>query len=206
MNAEHRIYSIGYGNRPFDDFLKLLRRHRIDAVADVRSTPHSARFPDFSQPSFESRAKSEGLKYVFLGDLLGARPSDPELYENGRASYDAMARSSAFRQGLERVESGSEKFSIALLCAEKDPIDCHRAILIARHLIREGYNVTHVDADGELETHSELELRLLKLYKLDQTSLFGADSVAAVLSEAYDRRGRELAYDVDAAYRARIVL
>ncbi|MGP6159409.1 MAG: DUF488 family protein [Vulcanimicrobiaceae bacterium] len=197
------IYTVGYGNRPIDEVLSLIAHYGVQVVADVRSWPYSARFPDFSREALSAHLKQASVMYVFLGDELGARPTDPDLYVAGRVSYEAMARSSAFRGGIERVELGIEKYRCALLCAEKDPLDCHRAVLIGRCLQSEGIEVQHIDASGEIEAQEALEWRLLRRYKLEQVPLFDSVSSKAATDEAYARRGKELAYDIDAAYRAR---
>lgn len=201
--ARDVVLTIGYGNRPIDAFLGLIKRHEIDAICDVRSSPYSSRFPDFSREPLREALLGIGTKYVFLGEELGARPSGADMYEGGRASYEAMKKSSAFRQGIERIEAGLKTYSLALLCAEKDPLNCHRSILIARTLVRNGYVVNHIGAKDELESHSDLESRLLRMFGLDQGLLFGSLDRLEALEEAYRRRGHDLAYDVDAAYRGR---
>jgi uncharacterized protein (DUF488 family) len=199
MSARNPVYTIGYGNRSAVEFLALLKRYDIHVVCDVRSSPYSSRFPDFSREPLQVLLQQSATKYLFMGDLLGARPSDPDCYEDGRASYSAMAKSSAFRQGIERLEMGAEKFRIVVMCAERDPLDCHRAILISKPLVDDGVDVLHVDGHGQSEPHRQLEARLLKRFKLDQTSLFGAQSEEEALAQAYKRRGHDLAYDALAA-------
>lgn len=197
------IYTVGYGNRPVIDFLSLLKQYKIEVVCDVRSVPYSSRYPDYTRETLRESLHGIGTKYVFLGAELGARPLDPDLYENGRACYVAMANSLAFRRGVERVEAGLNKYSLALLCAEKDPLDCHRAILIAPALVAKGIIVNHIDAKGGLERHEQLESRLLSMFGLDQAPLFGSPSDAKPIEEAYRRRSYDLAYDVEAAHRER---
>lgn len=199
----NELLTVGYGNREFDAFAALLRRYRIEIVCDVRSTPYSARYDSFNRETLEVLLREPKIKYLFLGEDLGARPSDPDLYVAGRASYEAMKRSSMYRHGIERLEIGIGSYRIAVMCAEKDPLDCHRAVLISRMLADDGVCVQHIGSDGELESHAKLERRMLKKYHLLQASLFEPSSNSAALAEAYDKRGAELAYDVDAAYRAR---
>lgn len=201
--ASAMLYTIGYGNRTIGDFLGLLKRYEIKAVCDVRSVPYSSRYPDYVREALCEALRRIDIDYVFLGRELGARPSDPELYENGRASYQAMAKSPVFLGGIQRVKNGLTKYSIALLCAERDPLDCHRAILISPVLVEDGIAVTHIDSKGDLESHGDLESRLLRKLGLDQARLFGAPSDVRPIEEAYRRRGLDLAYDVEAAYRAR---
>jgi|ERR1700736_1666883 len=197
------ILTVGYGSRTIDEFVELMHRYHVEVVCDVRSTPYSTRYGDFNREVFQRAMKEAGLKYLFLGDLLGARPSDPDLYVAGRASYDAMARSSMFRQGIERLEAGMDSYQISLMCAEKDPLDCHRAILIARTLQSDGVSVRHIDASGSIELQHDLEKRMLRRYGLEQKSLFDSSPDSAAMLLAYERRGSDLAYDVDAAYKAR---
>jgi len=202
MDGPNPVYTLGYGNRSIEDFLSLLQRYEIEVVCDVRSAPYSSRFPDFSREVLQAALKGCGLRYLFMGELLGARPSDPDCYENGRVSYDLLSKSSAFRQGIERVETGAETLRIALMCAEKDPLDCHRAVLISRWLSHSGISILHIDATGDIETHSQFEARLLKRFKLDQASLFDLRSNEEALNEAYIRRGHDLAFDAAAVYSA----
>jgi uncharacterized protein (DUF488 family) len=201
--ASETVYTIGYGNRLPVDFLDLLQRYEIQAVCDVRSLPYSSRYPDYARVPLREALRARNIRYVFLGKELGARPSDPDLYENGRASYQAMATSPAFRQGIERIKKGLAEYSIALLCAERDPLDCHRAILIAPSLVAAGIAVSHIDQRGALESQAGLERRLLRKVGMDQSALFAGPSDVNPIEEAYKRRGRELAYDIDAAYQAK---
>ncbi len=199
----NEILTVGYGNRDINAFLALLRRYRIDVICDVRSTPYSARYESFNRETLQIVLRESGIRYLFLGELLGARPSDPDLYVAGRASYEAMEQSSMYRQGIERLEIGMGSYRIAIMCAEKDPLDCHRAVLIGRTLVRNGTPVQHIGPDGRLEPHAELERRMLRKCGLLQASLFEPSSDSATLAEAYKKRGAELAYDIEAAYRKR---
>src|SRR5450755_2192905 len=132
------LFTIGYGNREFEDFVSLLRRYEIEIICDVRSTPYSARYECFNREVLQQALREYAIQYLFLGELLGARPSDPDMYINGRASYEAMERSSAYSHGIERLETGMERYRVAVMCAEKDPLDCHRAVLVGRMLSEDG--------------------------------------------------------------------
>jgi uncharacterized protein (DUF488 family) len=197
------LFTIGYGNRTVEEFMRLLAQYQIDTVCDVRSIPYSKRFPAFGRELLCKSLSDRGIEYIFLGDELGVRPSDPKLYAAGRASYEAMSKSEPFNRGLQRLAAGTRTRVIALLCAEKDPLDCHRAILIAPLLRSREYVVKHIDARGKIETQSALEHRLLRCYGLDQPSLFATGDDGGAVGDAYHRRGEELAYDIDAAYQGR---
>ena len=70
--------------------------------------------------------------------------------------------------GLERIYRGAKHHQIALMCAEQDPITCHRAILVCKHLRNAGLDVQHILKTGRLEPHEHLEHRLLKLHNLSE--------------------------------------
>ncbi len=185
------VYSIGHSNHTIARFVALLRGQEVSAVADVRSVPYSRRLPHFGKAELQQSLKTAGIAYVFLGDQLGARPKDPACYHDGQVDYDLIAATAAFRAGLTRVEQGAERYRLALLCAEREPLDCHRTILVSRHLQDRGAEIRHILADGTLEPHSATEDRLLRQTNLETGDLFGTKSDrGALLREAYRRRSR----------------
>lgn len=187
-----QVFTIGHSNHSAEALMSLLQRHVIEVVADVRSSPVSRRCPQFSRNELKLTLAEAGIRYVFLGDQLGARPKDRDCYVDGRVKYDRLASTAAFQAGLDRVMLGSTEYRVALLCAEKDPLDCHRTILVARHLAERGLDVMHILADGALEAHGETMDRLLASLQLCSDDLFLARE--AILSQAYDRQGDKIAF------------
>jgi uncharacterized protein (DUF488 family) len=168
-----KILTIGHSNHTIETFIELLHQHQVTALADVRSSPYSRRFPQFNQSALKTALKTANIAYVPLGDNLGARPRDRNCYINGMARYDLIAATEAFKIGLNRLIQGSEKYQISLMCAEQDPIVCHRAILICPHLKNAGLEIYHIHKNGDLESNEDLENRVLKqnnLYKLSKLS------------------------------------
>ena len=166
--------------------------HQIAAVADVRSSPFSARLQQFNKPVLKAALEKAGIAYVFLGNELGARRSEQSCYINGQARYDLIEKTPAFNEGIARVLKGIEKYRMTLLCAEKDPITCHRTILVCRELRRRGVEIDHILTDGKLESHRDLEKRLRAQLGLDQPSLF--ETAEQQLEEAYNRQALKIAY------------
>src|SRR5690349_15744400 len=186
------LFSIGHSNHSIDRFLELARGAGITAIADVRSTPASRRYPWFNQARLAPRLAAEGIAYVPLGDALGGRPRDQHLYrDDGVADYDAMARTEEFRAGLDRVADGMRRYRVCLMCAEREPRDCHRGLLVARALTERGLAIGHVLADATVEPHVHTEERLLALAGAS-TDLF-ADRDQR-LAAAYARRAGTAAY------------
>lgn len=161
-----QIFTVGHSNHSPEKFLDLLKWHEVTAIADVRSFPVSRRCPHFSQSPLKKLLEVEGIAYVFLGDQLGARPKETECYVEGKARYELIAQTEAFSRGLERICQGAKKHRIALMCAEQDPIICHRTILVCKYLRNAGLEIKHILKNGDLESHNHLEERLLTLHNL----------------------------------------
>ncbi len=168
------MFTIGHSNHPIEHFINLLTAHRISAIADVRSSPYSEYSPQFNRELIQQKLQDANIEYVFLGRELGARRTEESCYVSGQAKYDAIRNLPAFRNGLHRVLEGIEQYTVALLCAEADPLSCHRTILVCPELkaLRPDLKINHILADGSLESHEEAERRLVKLHKL-QPELFG---------------------------------
>ncbi|MBD2199906.1 MULTISPECIES: DUF488 domain-containing protein [Calothrix] len=206
------IFTIGHSNHSIETFITLLQQHGVTALADVRSHPYSRYLPHFSQSPLKSALVNAGISYVFLGRELGARPSDLTCYVDGKAVYAKIASTPQFADGIQRILKGAENYKIALMCAEKDPITCHRAILICHELRNFNLRINHILTNGQLEPHEVLEERLLGLHQLQppelpkqiQLSLF--DNIALPepstmpysreesLQKAYHQQGEQIAY------------
>lgn len=193
MNATPLVLTIGHSNHPWPEFLKLLQANEVACILDVRSIPASRRFPQFDREAFERALKEAGIGYRYLGDRLGGRPKDTICYAGGAVDYARVAATKAFRDGLDEAAALSRERRCCLLCAEKDALDCHRSILVARHLAPKGFSITHIHGDGRLETQSEFEQRLVAADE-DAPLLAGVEDARALLQLAYNRRGRRMAF------------
>jgi len=142
------LMTIGHSNLPADRFITLLRDSEVSAVIDVRSVPFSRWCPWFSSKPLATGLAAEGLAYLQLGDELGGRPRDPQLYCDGIADYEAMARRPEFCAGLDRVIDETRRHRVCLLCSEREPLDCHRCLLVGRALAERGVTPGHIHADG----------------------------------------------------------
>jgi uncharacterized protein (DUF488 family) len=190
------LFTIGHSTHSREKFLELLRQHRIEAVADVRSSPYSQFNPHFNREPLQLALRQQGISYVFLGEELGARRSEPECYVNGKVDYSLIARTPSFIRGLDRLVQGAAKMRVAIMCAEKDPLDCHRCILVSPRLKERGIHVQHILAAGALESQEAVERRLVQKFNLTQGELFHTPD--EVVAEAYRRQGEEIAYQKDA--------
>ena len=190
------VLTIGHSTHALEAFTALLRRHRVSAVADVRSAPYSRFNPQYNRKPLTEALKVRGIRYVYLGRELGGRSDDPACYDDGRVRYDRVAATESFRNGLDRVIDGAARYRIALMCAEKEPLDCHRTLLVAHALDDRGIEVAHIHADGVTESHKAAMDRLLDLQKLPREGDLSGTR-AKLLDEAIARQAQRVAYAGD---------
>jgi uncharacterized protein (DUF488 family) len=195
----NEIYTIGHSNHDYAAFIALLRQHDITALCDVRSRPYSRYAPHYSREALKNALEAAGIAYIFLGKELGAWSDNPACYKHGRVQYTILAKEPLFLEGIDRVTEGMKRYRIALMCAEKEPAECHRALLVSRQLFETGIPVSHIFADSSLESHGDLESRLLALCKLPEGDMF--NSRKDFVAEAYLLQGERVAYKDDAMSR-----
>jgi uncharacterized protein (DUF488 family) len=188
----NEIYSIGYSSYAIADFIKAIIAYRIDVIADVRSQPYSRHKPEYNRESLKQTLKRNGIAYAFLGDQCGARIQAPECYVNGKVSFELVTHNKDFQTGLQRLRKGMQVHRIAIMCAERDPINCHRAILICRNLRAHDVVINHIVDNGLIENHLDTEKRLIRIHGLDKALLYPTE--AERLDEAYRLQSDVIAY------------
>lgn len=190
--STHEVLTIGHSTHSIEKFVELLRMNGVTAVADVRSAPFSRFNPQFNKAALESALRENGIAYVFMGKELGARSEDPSCYENGRVRYGRLAKTALFKAGIEQVKKGMATHRVALMCAEKEPLECHRTLLVSRALERDGVPIAHIHADGRLEAHHDAMMRLLVLVGLPANDLFRSEN--DLIEEACAKQEERIAY------------
>ncbi|WP_419916294.1 DUF488 family protein [Candidatus Poriferisodalis sp.] len=210
-NSQTQIFTIGHSNHSASVFISMLQQHRIDAVADVRSAPYSRFVSQFDRKSLGPLLDEANVAYVYVGEELGGRPSDPELYDpNGHACYRRMAQTESFENGLERILEGSSRYRLALMCSEEDPLQCHRTLLVAHELWQRDVHVSHIRAcretgESRIETHTEALERLVQMHDLNQGMMIASDGgivdqlhgTSAIYETAVERQREQVAYTSD---------
>jgi uncharacterized protein (DUF488 family) len=190
VQADFELLTIGHSNLSAEQFVTLVQDAGVTAIADVRSVPFSRRFPWFSGPKLAAHLQNMDITYLPFGDALGGRPRDPALYCDGVADYEKMAATTPFRAGLDRLGAAMGRVRVCLMCAEREPLDCHRCLLVARALAERGLTLGHILVDGTIEPHAVTEDRLL-------ARAGGSDDLfstrASRLAEAYRVRAGKVA-------------
>lgn len=195
------LYTIGHSQHDFRYFSELLKDNHINYVLDVRSNPYSKYAETYNREYLTARLLEENIKYSFMGKYFGARQENIELYnKDGYLDFEMMSHSALFIKGMKNVILGlNQGNNIALMCTEKDPIDCHRAIMVARAFYLNGIDVSHILPDGRLQVQEELDERLLDMYYPNraQLSLFNFKDALddkELLKLAYKKRNKEIGY------------
>lgn len=200
-----QLYTIGHSIYPESHFLELLQKYEIQYVLDVRSTPFSKHAAQYNGNYLLEYLKAHEIAYAPMGKYFGARQTDRSMYHaDGYLDFEIVRKSDLFIKGKLNVLKGLERYNIALMCTEKKPIDCHRAIMVARGFELDGIRVRHILHDFTDISQEDLNKQLLNRYFPDrgQISMFEADnrSDPEYLEEAYRKRNREIGYRMDGHY------
>ena len=196
------LYTVGYSGFNTGDFLSLLSRYSINVLIDVRSNPFSSRFSDYNKPQLECLLKQNHIHYYNYDKEFGARQPEQRFYQQyGFLDFEMFASSENYNQGYRKIETGLKKnYIVALMCSEKDPMDCHRAIMISRTFNENGHSVLHLSPDKNPITQAEIEKRLLNKYFPDrnQSSLFeDPESDEVLISKAYRMRNADIGFRIE---------
>ncbi len=188
------VLTVGHSTHSAEKFADLLKRHEVEALADVRAAPWSRFNPQFNRETLAGSLEPHRIQYIFMGAELGGRSKDPSFYDGeGRIDYERLRNTDAFRRGLDQVVQDAERRRIALMCAEREPLACHRVLLIAPALEARGVGLAHIRADGDLESHADAMERLLQMHKMTPEGLFPG-SRAERIRKALDRQARRFGH------------
>jgi len=187
-----QLLTIGHSTHSCDRFIEIVKGAGVTAIVDVRSSPFSRYSPHFNRDALSAQLRKQGVHYLFLGRELGARRDERECYVGRQARYDRIAQLPLFRVGVERVLVGCATHIVALMCAEKDPITCHRMVLVSRAARQPGLKIDHVLEDGSIESNTAAENRMLDICKLPTEDLF--QTRESLVERAYELQALRIAW------------
>ena len=194
-----KIFTIGHSTHPIDVFLDLLKTFSINCLIDVRSVAASSYNPQYNKDQLSNYMKANRITYLHFAEEFGARHTDPDLLDDeGKVDFELVRKSWNFKNGVERLWQGLDKgYTIALMCSESEPFDCHRFSMVSIALQKDGFDVRHILKNKTLITNVELECQLLKKYekKIPQPDMFQPNiSKDEQLKVAYRLRNKEIAF------------
>jgi len=199
-----KCFTVGHSNHQFDKFIELLKKNNIDVLVDVRSSPYSQYVPQFNKELLEKDLKNNGVRYVFLGEGLGARHTNPDLCfeDKGVPDFRLVRNMDVFKRDLmELINLIKQGHNVSIMCSEKDPFDCHRFVLVSYALSKEGVTVKHILDDGSLISNNQVEDRLIGKYKINyqQGDLFSKQLTREdAVEEGYVLRNKDIGYAKEA--------
>jgi uncharacterized protein (DUF488 family) len=168
-----QFFTLGHSSHDLEVWLALLRRHAIEVVVDIRSSPYSKYAPQFDRELMQRSLEQAALRYLFLGAELGGRPANPACYDaSGHVLYSRLCNDAGFQAAIARLESGIDRFRVALLCGEEDPAHCHRRLLVGRVLTERGHTMLHIRGDGRLDSDETVATEARKPLIGAQPALF----------------------------------
>lgn len=155
--AAPTVWTLGHSTRPLPEFLELLGRFRIEALADVRRFPASRRHPQYAASALEAVLTTRGIEYRWLPELGGRRKPRPDSPHTAwrNASFRGYADhmdTTEFGRAFDELLELAQHRRTAIMCAEALWWRCHRA-LIADALRVRGFEVMHIFDDSSSVAH-----------------------------------------------------
>jgi len=151
------LYTLGHSRHTIDAFIALLKQHRIKRVVDVRGQPYSRYNPQFNRERLAGCLNAEGIDYTWSGEHLSGRPREARFYgASGEVLWDKLVTKPELQDALDALAAEARSRRLVLVCAEENPMRCHRRFLLTPPLSRHGVEVLHLRGDGRVEPESEL--------------------------------------------------
>ena len=201
------IYTIGYSGFKIDEFISKIREYKIDVIIDVRSSPYSQYFKEYNKENIcrvLNELKGKKIYYRNYNLEFGARQLDTgeNYYPKGYLDFERFSKSENFLLGVKKIEdSMKQNYTVVLMCAEKDPFTCHRAILVSRAFFKKGYKIIHLMPDGENLTQEDIEKQLLDRYAKNrhQMGLFNSNIISEEehINNAYRKHNEKIGYSIE---------
>lgn len=192
------IYTIGYSGFSIEQFISILNRYEIKCVIDVRSNPISNHYIEYNKEILEKTLAKSDILYRNYAVQFGARQENQRYFTDGYLDFTKFVKSDMFLDGVKKINAGiNQNYSFVLMCAEKDPITCHRCIMIGRTFYEDGYKVNNILSNGSIELQSQSEQRLLNYYfpNRNQISLFDDGlNEKEMIAISYQLRNKEIGY------------
>ena len=195
------IYTIGYSGFKIEDFVRILKNKKISVVIDVRSVPYSQFYSEYNKENLSKVLNVNNIYYRNYATEFGARQEDRKYYPEGYLDFNEFSKSEKFLSGFDRLKkSMQQNYSIVLMCSEKDPIKCHRTILVARAFYNAGYKVVHLLPEEKTMTQKDVEERLLDMYfpNREQIDMFApTPTLEEYIDAVYKIQNENIGYSIE---------
>ena len=201
MIMVNTIFTIGYSGFTVNEFINTLKNNGVSVVIDVRSLPYSQYYASYNRENISKLLENNKIYYRNYISEFGARQENRNYYPHGYLDFEMFSKSEQFLSGVRKLEkSMQQNYTIALMCSEKDPMMCHRTIMVARTFHLSGYKVVHLLPNGKIMSQTDVEERLLDKYFPDrgQICMFSENlSMQEYVTEAYKRQNMSIGYTIE---------
>lgn len=159
--TQKMCFTIGHSNHSIENFLKILKKWKIEYLIDVRSKPYSKYAKQFNKEKLVEQLRKNGFQYRYLGNKVGG--SNIRFHDSSQdvPKLKEFRTNEEFKDGIRILNTFIlKKKKIMIMCSEKDPFNCHRFFLIAYCLQKKDVNIKHILYNGEIIDNSVLENKL----------------------------------------------
>lgn len=173
------IYTTGYSTRSLESWVKMVKKHGIEMLVDVRTlgkTTNTANKPEFSKEQLAVSLPEVEVQYHMIPKLGGYRhladtgiekKDSPNLglnKENGfstdafRSYADYMYANPEFKEGIKELLDLASKYKLAYFCCEGWYRRCHRNLISDYLTAFDLAKVRHINSGIRADEHQRIEI------------------------------------------------
>ena len=143
------LYTLGYSDFFEEErLINRLKKLDIECVVDVRTFPYSKTFSQYDEPVFKKRLNKEGIEHFFLGDYIGGLIFKNHFKKGINSIFDLL-EDEKIKTGLNKLYKIAREKKTAIMCAEKEPFNCHRLAISFLFKEKTPFDVVHIFSDRE---------------------------------------------------------
>jgi len=155
------LFMIGHSNHSLELFKQMLEREKITVLYDIRMIPFSRYVPQYNQTTLPETLANWNVEYRYRNDIGPRVEGDTPLYDSNGFHYDKALNRERIVEGLKLLVSElNENDNVAIMATKKEPLECHRFLVLSRVLQNMGHTIKHILPDETLETQT-LEKKLV---------------------------------------------
>jgi len=143
-NGVSGLYTVGHSNYPVEHLIEqLLKPNEITTVIDVRAKPYSRYNPQYNRPDIAASLYKAGIRYLWGGYALGGM---------GKCCPDV--ETPKFQEAMNKVIEFANIESVALMCSERNPKECHRAMKLTAYCnqLQPDLHPQHIVSEGLIDS------------------------------------------------------
>ena len=155
------LYMIGHSNHPLELFREMLERDKISVLYDIRMIPFSRYVPQYNQTTFPDVLAEWDIEYRYHNSIGPRVEGDEPLCDGSGFRYDKALKRERIVEGLKAlVNELTDQDAAAVMATKREPLECHRFLILSRVLKEMGHTIKHI-LPHETLTTEVLEEKLI---------------------------------------------